>query len=224
VPNPLRTGRLAVLTALLVALAALLVLVVTKWGPLHDLDLDVADDLHRVALDHPGQVDWWKWVSRVLHPDVERVLWAIAAVVLYLMHRARAALFVVVVMLGAAVLEAVSKPAVGRDRPMFVHPVATATGRSFPSGHALGAFVAFGLAVLLVPRHFRLAAAIVGSAAVLLVSYSRLALGVHYVSDVVGGWLLGAAWLVLAVWLLGDRLLTFSGAPGSADAAPDRRG
>ena len=57
-PSQLRSRRLVVFAALLLAWVLLLVLVVTKWGPLHDLDLDVADDLHRVAVDHPGQVDW----------------------------------------------------------------------------------------------------------------------------------------------------------------------
>lgn len=221
-PAESRNPRLLVaLAALLAACVLLLVLVVTKWGPLHDLDLDVADDLHRVAVDHPGQVDWWQWVSRVLHPDVERIAWAIGAGVLYLAHRARLALFAVIVMSGAALLDAGTKLAVGRERPAFDHPVATAAGKSFPSGHALGAVVAFGLLLVLAPPRFKLAVGVIGSAAVLLVSYSRLALGVHYASDVVAGWLLGAAWLVLAVWLLGERLLTLSGAPDNADAAPD---
>lgn len=223
-PRRLRSRRLVVLTTLLGAWVVLLVLVVTKWGPLHRLDLDVAEDLHRVALDHPGQVDSWKWVSRVLHPDVERAAWAIAAVALYLVHRARQALFVVIVMFGEAVLDAVTKVAVGRDRPTFVRPVASAAGKSFPSGHALGAVAAFGLLVLLLPRRFKLAAGVCGGLAVVLVSYSRLALGVHYLSDVVAGWLLGGAWLVLAGWALGDRLLALSGEPDSAGAARGRRG
>ena len=223
-PGGWRSRYVAALTALSAAWVLLLVLVVTKWSPLHDLDLDVAGDLHRVAVDHPAQADWWTWVSRVLHPDVERIAWAVAAAALYVAHRARLALFVIIVMVGAAVLEAVSKLAVGRDRPAFAHPVASTAGKSFPSGHALTAVVAFGLVVLLVPQRFKIAAGVIGSVAVLLVSYSRVALAVHYVSDVVAGWLLGAAWLVLAGWLLGDRLLTVNGARGSAGAAPDRRG
>jgi undecaprenyl-diphosphatase len=198
VPESRAGRRLVMLTVLLAAWAVLVVLVVTKWAPLHDLDLDVADDLHRVAVEHPGQVAWWKWVSRVLHPDVERIAWAIAAVALVAVRRIRRALFVVVVMLGEALLDSISKLAVGRDRPVFTHPVASAAGKSFPSGHAMGAVVAFGLLVLVVPRRFRGAAAALGAVAVLVVSYSRLALGVHYVSDVVGGWLLGVAWLVAA--------------------------
>ena len=192
------TRRALLPAALVLAFAVLLFLVVTKWGPLHRLDVDAAEDLHRVALDHPGQVDWWRWVSQVLHPDVERIAYAVAAAVLWFAKRARTALFIVIVLAGAALLEFLVKLAVDRDRPVFADPVATATGKSFPSGHALTAVVAFGLLVLLVPRRFKIAAAVVGVVAVLLVSYSRLALGVHYVSDVLGGWLLGAAWLVLA--------------------------
>lgn len=197
----LRDRRSIALAALLVAWGVLVALVVTKWGPLRDLDLDVAHDLHGVAVDHPGQVDWWTWVSRVLHPDVERVAWAIAAIALAVARRVRLALFVVIVMAGEALLETVSKVAVDRHRPIFAHPVASAAGKSFPSGHAMGAVVAFGLLVMLVPRRAKVAAAVVGVLAVVVVSYSRLALDVHYLTDVLGAWLLGAAWL-LAGWLL----------------------
>jgi undecaprenyl-diphosphatase len=187
-------------TVLALAFAVLIVLVATDWGPLHRLDLRVAANLHDVAVHHPDQVTFWKWVSWVLHPDVERIAAAIAAVALWLTARRGAAIFVAVVMAGEAVLEAVAKLAVGRDRPVFADPVAHGAGNSFPSGHALTAVVAFGLLVLLVPRRYKVVAGVVGALAALLVSYSRLALGVHYLSDVVGAWLLGAAWLALTWW------------------------
>jgi undecaprenyl-diphosphatase len=194
--------RVGLLVGLLVLFAALLVLVVTEWGPLHRLDLSVATNLHDVVLDHPGQVDFWQWTSRVLHPDVERIAAAAAAIVLWFRRRRQVALFIVAVMIVEAVLNAGVKYLVDRDRPVFADPVAHAAGQSFPSGHAFGAFVAFGLLVLLVPRRWKLVAGGIAALAVLLVSYSRLALGVHYLSDVVGGWLLGAAWLVLATFAI----------------------
>lgn len=193
--------RAGALVALLTAFTLLLVLVVTGWGPLHRLDLRVADDLHRVAVEQPGQTDFWIWVSRVLHPEVERVAAAVAAVVLWIARRRRAALFVVVVMAGAAGLEAAVKLAVGRSRPAFAHPVVQAAGYSFPSGHTLAAVVTFGLVVTLVPAGYKIFMAVAGTAAALLVSYSRIALGAHYLTDVVAAWLLGAAWLTAAAWL-----------------------
>jgi membrane-associated phospholipid phosphatase len=202
------TRRLALLAALLVAFAVLLALVVVQWGPLHRLDLRIADDLHRVALDHPGQTDFWIWVSRVLHPDVERVGALVAAVVLWFTNRRRAALFVVVVMVGEAVLDTAVKLAVGRSRPSFAHPVATAAGYSFPSGHALAAVVTVGLVVTLVPAGYKIYWSILGAGGALLVSYSRIAVGVHYLTDVIGAWLLGAAWLLVACWLFAGRTTT----------------
>lgn len=199
-------ARAALLAVLLVAFAVLIVLVVTDWDPLRRLDLRVAANLHDVALQHPGQVTFWKWVSWILHPDVERIAAVIAVIVLWLSGRRGPALLVAVVMVGEAVLDAVTKLAVGRERPVFADPVAHGASHSFPSGHAMGAVVAFGLLVLLVPRRFKVVAGVIGAIAALLVSYSRLALGVHYLSDVLGAWILGVAWLVLACWQVGATL------------------
>jgi membrane-associated phospholipid phosphatase len=80
-------------------------------------------------------------------------------------------------------------------------PVAAGVGNSFPSGHALGSLVAYG-ALLLVflpairPRWRRPAIAFV-AVLVFAIGLTRIALGVHFVSDVLGGWLLGLAWLVV---------------------------
>jgi undecaprenyl-diphosphatase len=200
----------------LVAFAALLTAVELRWGPLRRLDLRVADDLHRTELRHPGQVSWWKWVSRVLHPDVLRIAAALAALVLWLRRRRRDALLLAAAMAGAWLIETVTKPLVGRDRPVFAHPVAHAPGASFPSGHALTAIVAFGLVMMFVPR-YRWVAAAVGGAAVILVAFSRLALGVHYLTDVVGAWLLGAAWLIACTWAFNRRRSPRAGVRPSPD-------
>jgi membrane-associated phospholipid phosphatase len=198
------TAPAPLLAVLLLAFTLVLVVVELRWGPVHRLDRRIADDLHRVALDHPAQVTWWKWVSRVLHPYVLRIASAIAAAALWLRGRRRTAVFVLVTIAGAALLETLTKALVDRARPVFAEPVAHASGASFPSGHAMTSMVAFGLLVLLVPAHRRLAAA-VGAIAVVLVGFSRLALGVHYLTDVVGGWLLGAACLVAAEWMVRRR-------------------
>lgn len=82
---------------------------------------------------------------------------------------------------------------------MVESPVAHAPGNSFPSGHALGSMVVYGmLALVLLPmfrsrwRPWFLALA---GGIVLLIGFSRIALGVHFLSDVVAGWLLGIAWI-----------------------------
>lgn len=83
---------------------------------------------------------------------------------------------------------------IGRDRPEGILDPASP---AFPSGHTLGATAVFvGAAVLAAPRSWPLVAA--GAFVALVVGWSRLALGVHHVSDVLAGWLLGAALVILA--------------------------
>lgn len=75
---------------------------------------------------------------------------------------------------------------------------------SFPSGHAAGSFVSFGLTALAVSYRwpeFALIAWSVAIVSVLLVSLSRIYLNAHYASDIVGGWFLGGIGL-LAILLL----------------------
>lgn len=185
--------RAGLLLLVLVGFAVLLVAVQLRWSPLHRLDVDTADDLNGRLRTDRSAVTFWQGVSDVLHPYVLRVAAALAALVLWLSGRRRAAVLVASAMAAAAVVEATVKLAVDRARPVFVHAVSHAAGASFPSGHAMTSFVAFGLLAMLVPRAVKLPTAVIAVSAIALVGFSRIALGVHYVSDVLGGWLLGAA-------------------------------
>ncbi len=124
---------------------------------------------------------------------------AVLAVVLARRGQGRLALYVVAARVGALVLSQGLKLAVDRVRPVFDVPVATALGGSFPSGHALGSSVFWTTtAVLLVPHLRRPRLLLVTAVAVaVIVSVSRVLLGVHYLSDVVGGLLLGLGWAAL---------------------------
>jgi membrane-associated phospholipid phosphatase len=200
----LSSRRAALLAALLVGFAVLLAVGELRWGPVHRLDVRTARTLHRTAIDDPGETRWWRWVSDVLSPTVLRVVALAAVVVLWLRARRRTAAFVAVVVVGAAALESLTKVIVGRARPVFTDPVAHAAGKSFPSGHAMTSLTVFGLLVILAGhrRPQAIGAAVVAVAAV---GFSRLALGVHYVSDVLGGWLLGTAWLLAVDWFFNRR-------------------
>lgn len=108
------------------------------------------------------------------------------------------------VFLGAAQLGAIAlydlvKVLVARPRPEIGDMVASATGYAFPSGHATQSVAVWGaLALVLLPQLPRSRQITVGAAAVtvaLLVGLSRVYLGVHWTTDVVGGWVLGALWL-----------------------------
>ncbi|GIF03301.1 phosphatase PAP2 family protein [Actinoplanes siamensis] len=184
--------------ALLVPFGMIAALVAARAGALHDLDMRVADRLHASALEHPALVDAMLWWSLILHPNT----WRVAAVLLaiWLARRRETVLvwWVVATMAAGGVLGGVLKLLFGRHRPDLLDPVARATGYSFPSGHALNA--ALGAAVFLLVLLPRTAgrtkrAALVVAAVVLplITAYARVALGVHWTSDVLAGMLLGVA-------------------------------
>ncbi|HEV2886949.1 MAG TPA: phosphatase PAP2 family protein [Jatrophihabitans sp.] len=164
------------------------------------LDRSTSADLHRYALTHPGFTS----LMRALSNSGKSVVWyaVMALVAGWLLWRRlrRLAIFVVVTVLGSTLLNNVVKLAVNRARPHLDNPVAVAAGKSFPSGHSQAAIVGYGvlLAVFLpiIPRRWRPLAIAVATLMVLLIGFSRIALGVHYLSDVIGAFLIGTVWLI----------------------------
>jgi len=184
---------------LLVAL--IVVAVEASWAPLRRLDASASTHMHLVAVGHPLWVRIMEAVSNVGSPTVMRSLVALLAIVLWIRRAHRLAIWAALTIAGGALIDVVLKAAVDRARPHFTDPVAVAGGGSFPSGHAFTATLGAGVLLLWVlpllsPRG-RIVAWIVAAAVPLAVGLSRIALGVHWVSDVVGGWLLGAALLAV---------------------------
>ncbi|WP_435972084.1 phosphatase PAP2 family protein [Streptomyces sp. Qhu_M48] len=198
-----RFGARLVVGVVLTALAAVpfslaLVLVESRWAPLHRLDQDVAERLHRSALDHPTWVRVLDFLTHVAWgPLTMRLL--VAAIVLWLWRRRalRLATWAAVTATASGLVGLLAKHVVERARPHLPDPVAHAPGFSFPSGHAMTATTSCAVLLLvllpLVPRSWRPLPWALAVVTVLGVSYTRVALGVHWVSDVVGGWLLGLA-------------------------------
>ena len=104
-------------------------------------------------------------------------------------------------MLGAGVLQYLTKWAADRPRP-------DEAPWGFPSGHVLSLAVFFGLVVWLVAtaskrrRRWRIVAAVVSGGTVVAVGFSRLYLDRHWVSDLAGGLMAGLAYLLLAIWVV----------------------
>lgn len=179
----------------------LALLVRANWGPLIDLDTTVTDRLHTVALRNDWIVDAMEVVSFVIGPFVLRPIVTLLGIVLLVRRRTRLGLWVLVANWGGALLGVVLKEVVGRARPDLLDAVSTAAGRSFPSGHALGGTVSCGLLVLvlgpLLPAGRRWIAWLAAVLAVVLVCLSRVLLGVHYLTDVTAGVILGVGWLAV---------------------------
>jgi membrane-associated phospholipid phosphatase len=199
-----RFGTRALLAALALTLVAvpfglLLFLVEDRWRPLLRVDNGARDDLHAYALDHHWLVTVARALSTIGSTPVYLVVFAAVAGWLAQRGLRRLALFVVVTMVGSALLNLVVKTAVHRARPALPDPVARAHGLSFPSGHAQGIVVACGVLLLVFLPVFRgpWRRVAVGVALMMVsaIGAARIALGVHYVSDVLAGYVLGAAWL-----------------------------
>jgi undecaprenyl-diphosphatase len=134
----------------------------------------------------------------------------VAAVVFLLRGWRRGAVLVLVTLVGAIVLDVGLKELFARARPQaFFEYYRAPKSYSFPSGHALFAVCFFGgVAVLLSHRlRGRLAQILVWAVAlvlILLIGISRVYLGVHYPTDVFGGFAVGTVWVAFVA--LGDRL------------------
>ncbi len=124
----------------------------------------------------------------------------------------------------AGLLGQAAKLGYGRDRPPVSGHLVAVGGSSLPSGHTLDATIVLGvLAVVAVSlvrgRLARVAILAIAGAGIAVAGAARVYLGVHWATDVLAGWLLGAAWVALAAALLlpprGER----SG-PRSPGAAP----
>jgi membrane-associated phospholipid phosphatase len=117
-------------------------------------------------------------------------------------RRPYAALVMAVVPSLAAVTSSLLKEAFGRDRPHVVPHLDFVTNLSYPSGHAVNAAAVLVLAALLLPGtqpRTRLGLAAAGAG---LVGISRMLLGVHFPSDVIGGWMLGLAFAMAGATLV----------------------
>ncbi len=168
-------------------------------GPLLRLDTSAANHLHGWVRHSAGAVRALKVLTFFGSPPWFYLLVIPATVWVWRRGHARLGVFLVVTTVGGGLLDTVVKEVVGRDRPSLVDPVATAHGKSFPSGHAMSSVVVYGaLLLVFLPAVARRARpALVAGAGVLVgaIGFSRLALGVHFITDVLGGYVLGLAWL-----------------------------
>lgn len=167
------------------------VLVARRWAPLVSLDTRLDAAVHPTVLAN----GWLRTLALVItdlgSPVAVDVVAVGAAVALLVARRVPDAVAIVVARFVELGIETFVKALVNRGRPVFSHPVATAGGASFPSGHTAGSAALCGILVLLLAR--RLLVIIAATVFVLAVGASRVVLGVHYLSDVVGGLALGLA-------------------------------
>ncbi|UNT00392.1 phosphatase PAP2 family protein [Streptomyces tubbatahanensis] len=199
--SPPGAWQAAVAAALGAAAVLLTVLALLPWQPLAALDTDVASTLHTAALGNPGLTranrvltDWvWDpWAFRLL----------VAVVVVWLLWRGERALgwwLAGTVLVGSGLQQGL-KAALARERPQWREPVDSAHYAAMPSGHAMTAALVC-VVLLWLWRERGLpgggvwwrSAAVIGCVSVVGVAFTRVWLGVHWLTDTLVGVLLGTA-------------------------------
>lgn len=172
------------------------------WAWMYRMDWSLLNAARDIALKHPLWLRFWEGVSYALGPVPMSALGIAMTVSALVMRNVRAAL---VLVLACGPLNefatAAAKALVNRPRPATMLVAAPST--SFPSGHALEAMAAL-LAVLcfffpMVNGLIRRIAVAVVAVLLLTVGISRVALNVHYPSDVLAGWSLGYLYFLLCL-------------------------
>jgi undecaprenyl-diphosphatase len=188
-----------------VAFLALALAVLARLRPLVSFDAAVSDAALRTALAHP----WWRSTMGVVTMTGSTVVLgpvaAVGCLVLLWRRRLRAAAFVALTLPVTLTIRLLLVNAIHRPRPE--HRLAPSAGWSFPSGHTTAAAAAALIAVLVCwslvrRRSVRVVVAGLAAGWALAVGISRVALVVHWPSDVVGGWLLVLAVVPPAALLL----------------------
>lgn len=134
------------------------------------------------------------------------VISLIIMIVLYkVLNFRRELLFFIGVVIGSALLNVFLKSTFHRARPTLNRFV-EATGYSFPSGHSMAAFTLYGVICFLLWKHaehayFRFILVCCSSIMIIAIGISRIYLGVHYPSDVVGAYLASGTWLAVSIGL-----------------------
>ena len=166
--------------------------------------------VHRDPL--PWDVAVLTWIHAHASPAADRVMIVASEIgtwygvvpfsilfALWLLRRRQMARFsfFALSMLGTWLLNSATKRLFGRERPVLWPSPAPEQSFSFPSGHAMGSMsLAAAVGVLAWRTRYRWPVVLGGAAFTLLVSGSRLYLGVHYPTDVLGAWLASLAWVL----------------------------
>lgn len=144
------------------------------------------------------------WVTQFGALNMLLLLWMLATAILAMKKQWRDIMLISTSTLGGTLLMFMMKSLFQRERPVLGTPILHEVGYSFPSGHTTIAMCFYGSLAWILLRHckslwLKALCVIVLAMVILLIGLSRVYLGVHYPSDVLGGFCLGLFWICLCL-------------------------
>lgn len=166
-----------------------------------EIDLAIAESLHQHVTEAQAGLYWF--ITLFGSQGVFIIALALGLYFLYT-RRWKSALIWLIALGGGQVLNLLLKAAFARPRPLYAERFVQEINSSFPSGHAMLSMICYGMIAYLAMRltSNRITRILIGFTAamiVVLISISRMYLGVHYLSDVVAGMAAGGLWLSVCV-------------------------
>lgn len=208
--NSLLTPRNALLASLIVVIPFVLLFLLgeTATGWLNQIDRNIGYLFHSARTFERTEIAIG--ITRLADFEGQAIITIFTMLVLFSLKKWKASLwFGLTVLIGSEYINGFAKNIFERIRPDYVEHLIVQDGFAFPSGHAMGSMIIFGAILFLVVQYFprkvplKWTVGFITVFFILFIGLSRVYLGVHYPSDVLGGYSLGAAWLLLSIGLFG---------------------
>ncbi|AST91942.1 phosphatase PAP2 family protein [Sutcliffiella cohnii] len=167
--------------------------------------MDIQTIKYIQGLEHPNITSVMKFFSYI--GDTIRVI-IISIIILFVLykvfHQRVELILYIIVLIGSTTINVLLKNFFHRERPNF-YRMLIEEGYSFPSGHSMAALSLYGIISFLLWRHIpkhsgRILLVCISAFFILIIGVSRIYLGVHFPSDIMGAYLVSGSWLTFTIW------------------------
>lgn len=205
--NKTKKKLVAITLFSIIPFALIIILTFSGWERLTALDYQISNifyEWHNPKLNAITTV-----ITHLGDVITQTTVTLLTVVILFIYKKWRTALWYGLTVLGGALfLNGAIKEFYMRARPSQIEPLVKIGGYSFPSGHSMGSMIVYGGLLFVIIRlvrssHLKRFISIIFFIMILLIGLSRIYLGVHFPSDVIGGFSLGLSWLTLSIALSG---------------------